>query len=273
MKKPLVSIIMAAHNSAETIREAIESVVQQSYYFWELLIVNDGSEDSTEKQILTVEDKRIHYFKQENQGVGAARNMALKHMKGTFFCFIDADDTLPEDSIECRVKLFEESPEIEFAGGTQVHTDAITGKEIYRQKPTFSGKPQKALIRLRMGCFFGCCTWLIRKKNNKEYAFFTQWTHSEDLAFLLSITDGKSILDYTEKVVYIYKRNHRSAMANLRGLETGYINFYHYVKNYADATFWDKTILKYRVIKIMALSYLANKNFIKSLQMVKIILL
>ena len=72
--KPLVSIIMPAYNAEKTIVESIESVLSQTYINWELIVVNDGSKDSTTAVFLAINDERLRLIEQENGGVANARN-------------------------------------------------------------------------------------------------------------------------------------------------------------------------------------------------------
>ena len=97
--KPLLSIIMPVYNSAEYLKRCIESILNQKFDNIELLIVNDGSTDESEKiieEFLKI-DKRIIYIKQENMGVSAARNAALKAASGKYITFVDSDDVIHRD--------------------------------------------------------------------------------------------------------------------------------------------------------------------------------
>ncbi len=94
-----VSVIMPAYNVEQTIDDSIQSVRAQTFEDWELIIVNDGSTDNTEKRILEWEqkDSRIRHIRQTNQGVSVARNVGLEQAQGKFVSFLDADDIwLPE---------------------------------------------------------------------------------------------------------------------------------------------------------------------------------
>lgn len=95
VREPLVSIIMPAYNAARFIRQSIQSILQQSFQDWELLVTDDASTDNT-PQILEQaarEDARIRIFLQtQNQGPGAARNHSLSHARGRYLAFLDSDD-------------------------------------------------------------------------------------------------------------------------------------------------------------------------------------
>ncbi len=111
----LISIIIPAYNAEKYIQETIESVLKQTYKDWELLIINDGSTDSTEQIISTfLNDTRIKHIIQKNAGVSAARNNGIEIAKGSFICFLDADDAWVETNLEIKIKKLQALPEIDF---------------------------------------------------------------------------------------------------------------------------------------------------------------
>ena len=89
MKKDLVSIIMPSYNTANYIGESINSVINQTYKNWELIIIDDCSIDNTDKIVNSfLRDERIKYFKNEkNSGAAISRNKALREAKGRWIAF------------------------------------------------------------------------------------------------------------------------------------------------------------------------------------------
>lgn len=90
----LVSVIMPAYNMEKYIGDSIESVLNQNYINFELIIINDGSSDGTKEIIAKYQhmDERIIYIEQENHGVSVARNVGMSCAKGKYISFLDADD-------------------------------------------------------------------------------------------------------------------------------------------------------------------------------------
>ena len=120
-EQPLVSIVMAAYNSAPYMPEAIRSVIGQSYPNWELHIINDGSKDNTAEVVRPfLTDTRIIYHEQENKGQASAKNCGLRAARGDFIAFLDADDMWSLDKLEKQLPVFTEHPE---AG--LVHTNVM----------------------------------------------------------------------------------------------------------------------------------------------------
>jgi glycosyltransferase involved in cell wall biosynthesis len=90
----LISIIIPFFNSERTLTRAIYSVTTQEFSDWELILINDGSSDSSEELAqIHLSDPRVSYLYQENRGVSAARNRGAAHAKGEWLIFLDADDS------------------------------------------------------------------------------------------------------------------------------------------------------------------------------------
>jgi glycosyltransferase involved in cell wall biosynthesis len=99
----LVSVMMPAFNAERFIAEAIESVLNQVYPNWELIIVNDGSTDQTAEIISRFSDSRIVVIHQPNRGEASARNLALEYSRGEFIAFLDADDLYQSNHLEMTI--------------------------------------------------------------------------------------------------------------------------------------------------------------------------
>jgi glycosyltransferase involved in cell wall biosynthesis len=95
-----VSIILTAFNEERYIKKAIESILNQTFTDFELIIVNDGSTDSTLSIINSFDDSRITVISHENIGPGASRNGAMEHVNGEYVMYLDGDDWYREDAIE-----------------------------------------------------------------------------------------------------------------------------------------------------------------------------
>ena len=99
MKQPEVSIVIPAYNAAKFLPTAVESVLAQTFSNWELIIVNDGSKDSTLSVAQRFSDPRIRVVDQPNQGVSAARNRGIADARGELIRFLDADDALEKENL------------------------------------------------------------------------------------------------------------------------------------------------------------------------------
>jgi teichuronic acid biosynthesis glycosyltransferase TuaG len=114
MDTPLVSIIIPAHNAAELIHEALQSVRQQTYPHWQVIVVEDGTQDGTEAIVQTfaqgVGVGKVHYIRHAiNQGVSAARNTALAAATGQYIALLDHDDIWKPEHLEKLVTRLEQT--------------------------------------------------------------------------------------------------------------------------------------------------------------------
>lgn len=107
-KEPLVSVNMAAYNAGKYIAEAIQSVLNQTYKNWELIIINDCSTDSTAEEISKFKDERIKVFHNEqNEGIVYTRNRALHYSQGKYISVLDADDVYLPEKLKTQVEFLE----------------------------------------------------------------------------------------------------------------------------------------------------------------------
>ena len=102
MAQPLVSIIVPVYNGEKTIERCLRSIQNQSYSNIEVLVVNDGSSDHTDRIIkkYAQRDSRFRYIEKENSGVSDSRNVAMAQAKGDYFQFVDGDDWLVKQATE-----------------------------------------------------------------------------------------------------------------------------------------------------------------------------
>lgn len=113
-----LSIIIPVYNAEKGLKECLESVLQESKYSYEVILVNDGSTDHSEEIIQKYEkNSNVVYLTQMNQGAAAARNKGMDHVRGRYIMFVDADDTLEEGAIDCLMRRAEESQADIIEGG------------------------------------------------------------------------------------------------------------------------------------------------------------
>jgi len=139
MKNPVISVIMPLYNKRPYVRQAIDSVIQQTFTDWELIIVDDGSTDGSPDEI-PQDDSRIRFFHQANAGPGAARNLGISQSVGTFVTFIDADDYYYPQKLNHEITLLNNEKTAEWmvsafeyetnSSVTVHHIRDIHGKEI-----------------------------------------------------------------------------------------------------------------------------------------------
>lgn len=108
---PLISVIVPAYNSEKTIGDTVESVLKQTLRDFELIVINDGSTDSTLKVLLSIQDPRLQVFSYPNAGSNPSRNRGFTHSSGEYIAFLDADDLWTPDKLEVQFKALQDNPQ------------------------------------------------------------------------------------------------------------------------------------------------------------------
>ena len=99
MNEALVSVVIPAYNSEQYINECIDSVLNQTYQNYEIIVIDDGSTDNTVNLVKQYNNEKIKLYHQMNSGSGAARNLGVKQAHGKWIAFIDADDIWLPDKL------------------------------------------------------------------------------------------------------------------------------------------------------------------------------
>jgi glycosyltransferase involved in cell wall biosynthesis len=134
---PKVSIIITTYNGSKYIAETIESVRNQTYQNWELIIIDDGSKDNTCGVIAGFKDERIQLFKAGRIGInGRIKNIGLEKASGELIAFIDHDDLWHPSKLEKQINALQEYPEAGFCltGGYNFKTKGEPFEYFYKQK-------------------------------------------------------------------------------------------------------------------------------------------
>lgn len=108
---PTISVVIPIYNGEKTIKETIISVLNQTFADFELIIINDGSDDATLEIVQNIKDPRIQVFSYANAGLSASRNRGVAKAKGEFISFIDADDLWTPNKLELQLKALQDHPQ------------------------------------------------------------------------------------------------------------------------------------------------------------------
>lgn len=182
--KDLVSIITPSYNSGKYIIEAINSVLNQSYQNWELLIIDDFSKDNSREIIINFskQDSRIKYILLENNiGAAEARNIAFREAKGRFIAFLDSDDVWYPNKLECQLEFMNKNN----YAFTFSSYDLMTGEGVRMSKVVNVPKEIDYNHYLR-NTIIGCLTVMI-DKDQVGYFEMPLIRSSHDMALWLLI--------------------------------------------------------------------------------------
>lgn len=108
---PIISVIIPVYNGQKTIKETIESVLNQTFTDFEIIVINDGSQDATLAIVNSINDNRIKVFSYPNAGVSTSRNRGLDKAQGEFVAFLDADDLWTKDKLKEQLKALQANPQ------------------------------------------------------------------------------------------------------------------------------------------------------------------
>lgn len=114
---PLVSVVVSVYNGEKFLRPALESLFAQDYSPFEVIFIDDGSQDGSGE--VARQFPKLQYVYQENQGLAAARNAGLNLARGEYLAYLDADDTIPTHKLSRQVSYLEEHPEVGCVLGRQ----------------------------------------------------------------------------------------------------------------------------------------------------------
>jgi glycosyltransferase involved in cell wall biosynthesis len=173
VEKPVISVVLPTWNCAEMLREAIASVVRQSWNSWELIVINNSSTDHTKEVIASFKDNRIKVIDFNNNGIiAAARNQGIEHASGEFIAFLDSDDFWFPDKLQTCVDRMRQAEADVVCHGERHFRDGGDGKRVewdvcYGQKQAITFKSL-----LYIGNFLSTSALLVRSDLIKKLGGF-----------------------------------------------------------------------------------------------------
>ena len=213
---PLVSVIIPAYDVAKFIGEALNSALAQSFKDYEVIVVNDGSPDTSElERTLAPYLPRIVYLKQENRGVSAARNRGIKAARGSLIAFLDGDDVWMPNYLEVQVKRIQADPSIDVLYPNVVmfgDSSPEDGEEFMTLCPSNGEVTFERL--LLQECNVSNCS-IARKETIVRAGMFDESLRSvEDFDLWLRVIKGGGRIAYHRDVLARYRRRQGSLTAD-----------------------------------------------------------
>lgn len=143
---PLISVVIPAYNSEKTIQETIESVIKQTFKDFELIVIDDGSKDSTVEIISSFSDPRLRVFSYPNAGVSASRNRGWAKATGEFISFLDSDDLWTPDKLAAQLGALQANPQAAVAYSWTDYIDEFSRFLYPGKHPTVTGDVYSELL-------------------------------------------------------------------------------------------------------------------------------
>ena len=212
---PLVSILMNCYNSENYIEKAVNSVLEQKYKNWELIIWDDASTDDTIKKIKKFDDQRIKLFTNENHfGLGKSRINAIKNLNGSLIAILDSDDSYHVNKISKQVEIFEKFPEVSICA-----TWAKVINEKNDLKYVINRKVDNEVLKKKLLCvnLINHSSIMYRKNSAKKVGWYSDLLeYSQDYDLTLKLLKGAKIYLIKDFLTNITDR--KDNMTNLKSL-------------------------------------------------------
>lgn len=219
----MISVIIPIYNSAQYISECLSSISNQTYSNFEIICVNDGSTDESEKiiQDISKREKRIRYFSQSNSGVSVARNKAISEARGEWICFVDSDDVIHKDFLKHLLTIVDENGmsicsytrNLSSLGENNHKTEKFTNREFIRT------------VINESRCSPNICMMLFKNNIIQEnnIRFTAGCVRNEDTEFYLKYMTHIDNVTTSDYVGYFYRDNPNSAVHKFNEKSLTYI--------------------------------------------------
>lgn len=211
-RAPLVSVVMAVKNGGQLMREAIDSILNQTFADFEFIIINDGSTDNTLEILGEYDDPRIKVYSQENRGVARSANRGMALVQGKYIARQDHDDISLPTRLEKQVEYLEAHPECGLLG-TAAEIWSPTGPTgRYHDHPTSSPLLKFELI---FNNPFVHSSIIFRRDVIKLVGLYDPTTPLDDYHFISRVSRSYLVSNLAERLV-IYRENDNSLSSGLR---------------------------------------------------------
>ena len=222
---PTVSVVIPAYNSSPYIKDALDSVIAQTFTDYEIIVVNDGSPDAEElKEVLAPYREMIVYVEQENQGTAGARNTAIRAAQGRYIALLDPDDLWTPEYLRVQIDILERDPTIDV-----LYPDAMmfgdghrAGKRFMQVCPSEGEVTFQSLVELRCGVYIGVTAK--RDVLLRAGLFDPDRSVIEDFDLWLRVLKTGGRIAYHRKVLAYYRERSDSQSADLIRMSERQVN-------------------------------------------------
>ena len=232
MNNELISIIVPIYNTEKYLHECLDSILNQSYTNFEVLLINDGSTDSsgTICQEYVERDSRFRYFEKDNGGVASARNLGLERSEGTYITFIDSDDWVEFNYLEVLyTALKENDTDVAISTYKRFAQDGVFYLRSYSKENdeflNIGKRNRNSFLEIlpKLGeldhSFYSISSKLIKREIIGNLLFDEQVSYAEDLNFFFRLYLGVESVVYVRDYTYIYRTHDASTSQNFNELK------------------------------------------------------
>ena len=232
MNNELISIIVPIYNTEKYLGQCLDSIINQSYTNFEVLLINDGSTDSsgTICQEYVERDSRFRYIEKDNGGVASARNLGLERSEGTYITFIDSDDWVEFNYLEVLyTALKENDTDVAISTYKRFAQDGVFYLRSYSKENdeflNIGKRNRNSFLEIlpKLGeldhSFYSISSKLIKREIIGNLLFDEQVSYAEDLNFFFHLYLGVESVVYVRDYTYIYRTHDASTSQNFNELK------------------------------------------------------
>ena len=232
MNNELISIIVPIYNTEKYLHQCLDSILNQTYTNFEVLLVNDGSTDSSGIicQEYVGRDSRFRYFEKDNGGVASARNLGLERSGGAYITFIDSDDWIEPNYLDVLyTALKENDTDVAISTYKRFAQDGVFYFRIYSREDdeflNIGTRSRDSFLEIlpRLGeldhSFYSISSKLIKRKIIGNLLFDEQISYAEDLNFFFHLYLGVESVVYVRDYTYVYRTHDASTSQNINELK------------------------------------------------------
>lgn len=214
-----VSVVIPTHNYGRFIADAIDSVLAQTYPIAEIIVVDDGSTDDTEKVVASFGDK-VKYIKQKNAGVCTARNTGVKNSSGDLIAFLDADDIWRHEKVEKQAAKFQEDAQIGLVHCQMREFNTETEETVHLHLDGEEGEVADSLLLYNKIVIIGPGGSILvsRKAFDEVGGFDPQLTVGEDWDFCYRVA-RKYKVGFVREILVNYRNHGKNSSRNAKEVE------------------------------------------------------
>lgn len=211
---PKISVIMSVYNGERHLKEAIDSILKQTYNDFEFIIINDGSTDGTAQIFAEFQDQRLRILHQKNMGLPKSLNKAINLAQGKYIARMDADDIALPQRLEKQVRFLEENPSIAVLGSMCNEIDwrgNVTPCPVY---PLTDAEIRKEIVKRNP--FIHSSVIMRREIFNIVGLYNEDCRYSQDYELWFRVIKHFKVANLPE--ILIMRRLHKSALVNMKRL-------------------------------------------------------
>ncbi len=217
---PKASIITPTYNRADMLGQAIQSVLDQDFTDWELIVVDDGSRDHTSEIVAGFADPRIRYIYQENKGLPGARNTGIRQARGQYIAFLDSDDLFLSHKLVEETEILDGRPDLGLVACGYLEVDRDL--RVLREMRPWQSYPQLNLTTWLLGCPVVVSTILVRREWLERVGLFDEkMRYVEDWDLWLRLSYAGCRMDWLPRPLCCYRIHGSTMTRNVQLMKAG----------------------------------------------------